>query len=75
MTTTVEAVYQNGKLILMNPLPLQESAHVLITIQSQDGQDSERAAWAALSEQALMKAWDNPGDDVFDELLSMCLAV
>lgn len=70
MTTTVEAVYEQGKLVLKQPLPLPEKSSVLVTIQSKDATDSERAAWLALSEQSLLKAWDNPDDDVFNELLS-----
>lgn len=32
-------------------------------------QDFERGAWLKLSEAALTKTWDNPDDDVFNELL------
>jgi len=71
MSTTVEAVYIDGKLVLQQPLPLKERARVRVTIQADDAaiSDEERAAWLKLSEQSLMKAWDNTGDDVFDELL------
>ena len=65
MTTTLEAIYENGKLVLPQPLPLPEKAHVHVTIET----DSERAAWLELSQQSLMRAWDNPADDVFNELL------
>jgi hypothetical protein len=68
--TTVEAIYENGKLVLSHPLPLQEKAHVLVTIHSEAGADTERAAWLAAAEESLMKAWNNPDDDVFNELLS-----
>jgi predicted DNA-binding antitoxin AbrB/MazE fold protein len=37
MTTTVEAIYEKGKLLLQKPLPLPENAHVRVTI----GLDSE----------------------------------
>ena len=67
MTTTVEAIYENGKLLLPQLLPLPEHAHVFVTIESKD---AEREAWLKLSEQSLTKAWDNAGDDVFNELLS-----
>jgi hypothetical protein len=70
MTTTVEAIYEGGKLILPQALPLPEKTHVIVTIETQ-GQDSdrERAAWLKLSEESLMKTWDNPDDDIFNELL------
>jgi len=69
MTTTVEAIYENGMLKLPAPLPLPEKAHVTVTIQSDTASDKERGAWLKLSEDALTKSWDNPDDDVFNELL------
>jgi len=69
MTTTVEAIYENGVLKLPAPLPLPEKAHVTVTIQSDAASDAERGAWLKLSEDALTKSWDNPDDDVFNELL------
>jgi predicted DNA-binding antitoxin AbrB/MazE fold protein len=66
VTTTVDAIYEEGKLVLQNPLPLPEHSHVRVTIES----DTEREAWLELSEQSLAKVWDNANDDVFNELLS-----
>jgi predicted DNA-binding antitoxin AbrB/MazE fold protein len=34
MTTTVEAIYEHGKLVLPQPLALPEHAHVRVTIES-----------------------------------------
>jgi len=65
MTTTVEAVYEHGKLVLERPLSLPEKSRVRVTVES----DPERDAWLQLSEQALTKVWDNDADDVFNELL------
>lgn len=70
MTTTVEAIYENGKLVLSRPLPLPEKSSVLVTIQIEAVADSERAEWLRISEESLRKAWNNPDDDVFNELLS-----
>jgi len=67
MTTKVDAVYENGKLILPQPLSLPENTHVRVTIESTD---TEREAWLKLSEESLKKTWDNNADDVFNELLS-----
>ena len=67
MTTTVNATYENGRIILRRPLSLPENAHVRVTIESGD---TERDAWLKLSEESLLKTWDNPGDDVFNDLLS-----
>jgi Protein of unknown function DUF104 len=71
MTTTVEAIYQDGKLVLPKPLPLPNQAHVMVTIEtSEPDSDSDRKAWLKLSEESLIKVWDNPGDDIFNELLA-----
>ena len=67
MTTTVEAIYENGKIVLPRPLSLPEKSHVRVTIES----DMEREAWLNLSEQSLSKAWDNAADDVFNGLAAM----
>jgi hypothetical protein len=66
MNTTVEALYDDGKLILQHPLPLPGKTRVLVTVET----DPERGAWLRVSEEALMRAWDNSDDDVFNELLS-----
>jgi predicted DNA-binding antitoxin AbrB/MazE fold protein len=67
MTTTVEAIYEDGVLRLPAPLPLPEKTHVTVTIESKE--DTERAAWLELSESSLTTTWNNAGDDVFNELL------
>jgi predicted DNA-binding antitoxin AbrB/MazE fold protein len=66
MTTTVEAIYEDGKLVLSRPLSLPEKTHVRVTIETGD---TEREAWLKLSEESLTKAWGNDADDVFNELL------
>lgn len=66
MSTTVEATYEDGKLVRAEPLPLPEKSHVRVTIETPD---LEREMWLKLSEEALTKVWDNPADDVFNELL------
>ena len=65
MTTTVEAIYENGKIVLPAPLSLPEKAHVRVTIET----DAEREEWLKLSETSLVRVWDNDADDVFNELL------
>jgi len=65
MTTTVEAIYENGKLVLSESLSLPEKSRVRVTIET----DAEREAWLKLSETSLAKVWDNDADDVFNELL------
>ena len=65
MTTIVDAIYENGTLVLQKPLPLPEHARVRVTVES----DLERAAWLKLSEESLKHVWDNDADDIFNELL------
>jgi predicted DNA-binding antitoxin AbrB/MazE fold protein len=71
MTTTVEAIYDNGVLRLLHPLPLKDNTQVMVRIQSKEdrGETEERQAWLRLSEESLAKAWSDPADDVFNELL------
>src|SRR5690349_25149071 len=33
MSTTVEAIYEDGKLVLQRPLPLADKAHVRVTVE------------------------------------------
>jgi predicted DNA-binding antitoxin AbrB/MazE fold protein len=66
MTTTVDAIYEHGKLTLPQPLALPEKSRVRVTIESDD---TERENWLKLSEASLLKAWGNDADDVFNELL------
>ena len=65
MITTVDAIYEDGKLVLQQPLPLPEHTRVRVTIDS----DLEREAWLKLSEESLEKVWDNSADDIFNDLL------
>lgn len=71
MTTTTDAHYSDGKLILPNPLPLPENTLVRLTIETAgDPPDAVRAAWLKVSEDSLRSVWDNPADDIFNELLA-----
>jgi predicted DNA-binding antitoxin AbrB/MazE fold protein len=69
MTTTVEAIYENGTIKLPNRLPLPDKTQVVVTIRTEAAEDSERQAWLKLSEETLTTTWDNLGDDIFNELL------
>ena len=73
MSTTVEAIYISGKLVLQQPLPLKEQAHVRVTIQADEADlsDDERAAWLKVSEQSSKSsAVSNPDDQ---KSLNECL--
>ena len=66
MTTTMDDIYEGGKLILPRLLSLPDKAQVRVTIETAD---TEREAWLKLSEESLSRTWNNDADDVFDELL------
>ena len=65
-------MYEKGVLKLASALPLPEQAHVLVTIQTraEPGEDRDRAAWLAHSQEALTKGWEDPADEVFNALLA-----
>ena len=69
MTTVVDAVYEQGWLKPLKPLLLPEHARVQLTLTAETADNVERQEWLAQSERTLMKVWDNPADDVFNELL------
>ena len=71
MTTTLDAIYEHGKLVLPRPLALPEKSRVRVAIES----DPEREAWLKLSQESLTKVWDNDADDVFNELLKTVVTV
>ena len=71
MTMTVDARYKSGKLVFAEPLPIPDNASVRVTIQTNDAElDAERAAWLKISAEKLARAWEDPADDVFNELLT-----
>jgi len=67
MITTVEAIYENGKLVLPRPLSLPEKSHVRVTIETSD---TGRESVLKLSEESLNKVWEDE-DEVFNKLTAM----
>jgi hypothetical protein len=65
MRTTVDGVYEQGKIVLPKPLALPDKSPVRVTIEC----DTDRAAWLKLSETSLLNTWDNDADDIYNELL------
>lgn len=68
MTVAVRAVYEGGKLRLLDPLDLAENEVVRIAIETGSG-DTERDAWLTASRESLARTWSNDEDDVYDALL------
>jgi len=69
MSIAVDAIYQNGLLQLMAPLPLPENIRLRVTVEL-IGDNPERSEWLTQSQRQLETVWDNDADDVFNELLA-----
>ena len=74
MTTTVEAIYENGVFRPLAAIGLQEHANVRLVVHSlDDSQESakaEKSEWQRQSELTLLKVWENNEDDVYNALLA-----
>jgi predicted DNA-binding antitoxin AbrB/MazE fold protein len=68
MITAVEAIYEDGLLRPLQPLPLPEHTRVRLSVETLPD-DPDRAAWLAQSERRLREVWENDADDVFNGLL------
>ncbi len=69
MIIASQAVYEEGKLRLLEPLELAE--HTVVQISLETGQDDmERRAWLNQGQRSLMRVWDNEADDVYNDLLT-----
>ena len=75
MTSTEEAIYEQGVLRPLTAPPLQEHALVRLVIHvhgdpAPGGSDLERAEWLKQSELTLLQVWSNTEDDVYSGLLT-----
>lgn len=69
MTAAIRAIYEGGKLRLLEPLELDENSVVQISLET--GQDdAERREWLDQGQRALMGVWNNEADDVYNVLLT-----
>ncbi|MCZ6680682.1 MAG: antitoxin family protein [Candidatus Poribacteria bacterium] len=65
MLRTHQAVVRDGAIKLLEQVDLPEGTKVLVTVLQDDRDDF----WIAASQSSLEKIWDNPEDDVYEELL------
>jgi predicted DNA-binding antitoxin AbrB/MazE fold protein len=74
MTTTVEAIYENGVFRPLAAIPLQEHSAVRVVVHSCEdaskSTDSERSEGLRQGELTLLKVWENDEDDVYNALLT-----
>lgn len=69
MTATLDAIYEDGHLRLLQQLQLPEHTRLRVRVETPDS-DTAREAWLAASEQSLMKVWVNDADDIYHALLA-----
>ena len=65
MLSTHQAIVHNGEIKLLEQVDLLEGAKLLITVLQDDGSDF----WIAASQSSLENIWDNPEDDIYEQLL------
>ena len=65
MLNTFWAVVREGKIELLEEVEVPEGTKVLVTLFPNDNAEF----WLKASEVSLDKIWDNPEDDIYEELL------
>ena len=68
MQSAARAIVHDGKIELVDPIEFPEGARLVVTLVADD-EDEERAFWLAASQSSLDAIWDNPDDDVYEQLL------
>ena len=70
MQNVARAVVHDGRIELVDPIELPEGARLVVTLVSED-EDEDRAFGLAASQSSLDAIWDNPDDDVYEQLLKV----
>ena len=61
--------FENGKIIPLEPIDLDEIKEgMIIFFDEEIGAFKDRESTAVLSEKSLKKVWDNPEDEVYNDL-------
>jgi hypothetical protein len=66
MLQTAWAVVREGKIELVDDIPLPEGAKVIVTLLTQE---DESQFWLSASERSLAEIWENAEDDIYAKLL------
>jgi len=66
MLQTVWAVIREGRIELVENIPLIEGAKVIVTLLTDE---YESRFWLFASERSLAEVWENSEDDIYAELL------
>ena len=64
MLNTIRAVVREGKIELLEKVDIPEGTEVLVTILAADAQ-----FWLGASQPSLAAVWDNPEDDIYEQVL------
>lgn len=67
MLSTLRAIVRNGKIELLEPTPLLDGSHLLVTIL----EEPDESFWTRASSATLTVIWDHREDDVYAELLTI----
>ena len=65
MLSAHQAIVYNGEIKLLEQIDLPEGTKLLITVLKDDESDF----WLAASQSSIEKIWDNPEDDIYEQLL------
>ncbi len=68
MLNTVPAIIKEGRIELLESVPIPEGTRVLVTLIPEE---TNSDFWQKVSETALAKIWDNLEDDIFDILTAV----
>ena len=66
MLRTVRAIVREGRIQLLENIPLPDGTKILVTVLEQE---DEQQFWLNVSQQSLAEVWDNIEDDIYGELL------
>ncbi len=70
MLTTIRAVVKEGKIELLEHFEVSEGMNLLVTVLPNELEsDTNQDFWLEGSKLALKAVWDNPRDDIYDQLL------
>jgi predicted DNA-binding antitoxin AbrB/MazE fold protein len=65
MLSTHWGIIQQGKIQLLDKINFPEGTKVLVTIIPEE----EREFWLSTSDSSLASIWNNPEDDIYEQLL------
>ena len=67
MKYTVDGIYHNGIVILLEDVPIDKSMKVIVLFKEEFNESHENKDWLKLSESSFM-FWDNEEDAYYDNL-------